>query len=195
MPGQADIGAEEEVRGYVYLIGPLDGCWKIGHSFNPDTRLSQLGWLPCEIGVRARIATTCRTWLERYLHQAFRHRHVRGEWFALSQEDVSLVASISVADSAAALPPTILIHHEQNEPPPVTRAPIVGKSGRGRGRPKSRPEELLRLRCDVTPEEHADVTAAAESVGESVSAFARRTVVDAARRRGRPRKPAGGGSP
>lgn len=50
------------------------------------------------------------------------------------------------------------------------------------GRPRVRPEKLVGMRLDVTPDEAVEVRDAAGTVGEPVSAFARRVVVHEARR-------------
>lgn len=47
---------------------------------------------------------------------------------------------------------------------------------RGPGRPRTRPDNLVRLRVDVTPEEHAILTAAARLRGESLATYARRVL-------------------
>ena len=53
---------------------------------------------------------------------------------------------------------------------------------KGRGRPRVRPENPVRARCDLSPGEATDVRKAAESVGEPVSTFARKAVVSRADR-------------
>jgi uncharacterized protein (DUF1778 family) len=50
------------------------------------------------------------------------------------------------------------------------------------GRPRTRPDELVGLRLDVTPDEADRVRKAAGAVEESASAFARKAVVDRADR-------------
>lgn len=53
---------------------------------------------------------------------------------------------------------------------------------RGPGRPRTRPAELVRLRCDVTPGELAEIDAACKISGRSKADFARESVVIAARK-------------
>lgn len=94
--------------GFVYLIGVVDGCHKIGRSKDPDGRLLAWPILPVELTVRHRIATGRPQWLERYLHVAYKHRHVRGEWFRLDDEEIALIKSIPAADSEGDLPPAVI---------------------------------------------------------------------------------------
>jgi hypothetical protein len=56
------------------------------------------------------------------------------------------------------------------------------KPKRGRGRPRTRPEGLVGLRCDVTPEEAEAVREACELLGQAQWEFVRAAVVGAARR-------------
>ena len=57
---------------------------------------------------------------------------------------------------------------------------------RGRGRPRTRPENPVKLRCDLSPAEAAEVEAARLRTGESQGDFCRRVVVAAARAANRP---------
>lgn len=75
--------------GYVYVIESSDGLFKIGHSKNnPHKRLIAL-----QIGSphRLSIAFTLRTpfyvEIERDLHKRYAAKRVRGEWFALEEND------------------------------------------------------------------------------------------------------------
>lgn len=52
------------VVGYVYLIGVVDGCHKIGRSKDPDNRALMFGTLPTELNVVHRIPTARQAWLE-----------------------------------------------------------------------------------------------------------------------------------
>lgn len=53
---------------------------------------------------------------------------------------------------------------------------------RGRGRPRTRPESLVRLRVDVTPEEAEMIRRVCDSLGRSQAEFGRAAVVNAARK-------------
>lgn len=81
--------------GYIYLLG-APGFYKIGRAKRPDDRVKQLkiqlSWevevehlIPCENYVAA----------ERVLHERFADQRANGEWFALSDSDVSLLKSIA----------------------------------------------------------------------------------------------------
>ena len=101
--------AETTTRaGFVYLIGQVDGCYKIGRSKSPDVRHAQLDCLPVPLEVRARIASKNPHWLERSLHRAFKARRVRREWFRLTAEEVVLLAGLKRVDSADDLPSVLL---------------------------------------------------------------------------------------
>lgn len=55
-------------------------------------------------------------WLERYLHEAFSHRRVRGEWFYLSVADVRLLKSIGVeVNTVDELPSALVAQWVLNE--------------------------------------------------------------------------------
>lgn len=53
---------------------------------------------------------------------------------------------------------------------------------RGRGRPKTRPDDLVKLRLDVTPEELEMIRSACETLNVSQASFARQAVVEAAQK-------------
>jgi hypothetical protein len=92
---------------YVYLIGVArDGCHKIGWSTDPEQRLYHLRLREKDRGLRLLHAarTVDGFWLEQYLHVAFAHRRVRGEWFRLSDDDVATFGKVGPADAPAGLP-------------------------------------------------------------------------------------------
>ncbi len=62
------------------------------------------------------------------------------------------------------------------------------KPKRGPGRPRFRPDDLVGLRLDVTPDEAEEVRKAAAGRGEPVSGYARRVVVKEARKDNRRKK-------
>lgn len=99
----------------VYLMGPLDGCYKIGQSRDPASRARSLGNIPVHPPVLAVITTARRGWLEKYLHAAFRHLQVRGEWFRLGADDIALICGVTTADSPDDLPPALVAMRDRNE--------------------------------------------------------------------------------
>lgn len=115
------------MTGCVYLVHhPASGAYKIGQSRNPSARLKQLA--PSFVGLALDhiIATENADWLESFLHRAFSHRHIKGEWFRLGEGDVQLIRAILTADSEADLPLAIVVLWERNR-----TLPRVG----GRGQP------------------------------------------------------------
>jgi hypothetical protein len=98
--------------GFVYLIGPLQGCVKIGQSTDPNERTFTIGTLPSELAVLASIPSADVRWLESYLHRCYAAKRVRGEWFGLSDADVDFLSRIVRADSLADLPPALVALHD-----------------------------------------------------------------------------------
>ncbi len=108
-------GKRDRTAGHVYLIGVLEGCHKIGKSNNVNRRIPEFGAkLPVVLRVVHAIPTADMVWLESYLHMAFRHRRVRGEWFRLSEEEIGVIAAVCAADSDDDLPPALIALKKQN---------------------------------------------------------------------------------
>jgi hypothetical protein len=98
--------------GFVYVIGTLEGCHKIGRSNCPSRRSAEIGLLlPVPLSVVHKIATRDEAWLESYLHHAFGHRRVRGEWFRLTAEDLTLLNSLSAASVVNDIPESVRLMH------------------------------------------------------------------------------------
>lgn len=78
-------------HGYVYLVQQVGGIYfKLGRSKTPVQRIGNLNVkLPFEIEVLALVETDDMVALERELHEKYAARHVRGEWYALTPEDVA----------------------------------------------------------------------------------------------------------
>jgi hypothetical protein len=131
---------------FVYVIGPVDGCHKIGVATYPETRLDQLS-LPGNPHVVGAVSSGSATWLERYLHRAFAHRRSRGEWFRLDDSELALILSIPSADSEADLPPAIVALHGQCV------------------KPKKRKESFVTLK--VSPEIRRQINTIAQHTGEN----------------------------
>lgn len=76
---------------YVYIIQDitLTGWYKIGHTNNPMKRLVRFEvTLPINLNVVHIITCEDRRQLERLLHHKYADKRQRGEWFALSANDV-----------------------------------------------------------------------------------------------------------
>lgn len=83
--------------GYVYLIQePTLGSYKIGKTKNPEDRLRTFGVLmPIYPEYLCLIETPNHHWLETHLHKRFASKRLRGEWFALSPEDVEFIKRLA----------------------------------------------------------------------------------------------------
>jgi hypothetical protein len=89
--------------GYVYLIQGGEH-YKIGVSTRLSRRLSELGTLPpFDLVLIHSVWLRDPTSLERKLHAMWESQHARGEWFLLSDEDVTFTKTVmdSVAGSEA----------------------------------------------------------------------------------------------
>jgi len=84
-----------ESRGFVYLIRAETGVFKIGKATNVARRMANLGHLsPVALELVHTISAFNALAAESDLHRRFRARRVRGEWFALTPEDVEYVCSL-----------------------------------------------------------------------------------------------------
>jgi len=73
--------------GYVYIMGPYRGLYKIGQSVDPELRLRQMKLEGvCKI-VHA-IPDSYPLFGEQALHACFHHRYIGGEWFNLTRQDL-----------------------------------------------------------------------------------------------------------
>lgn len=85
--------------GYIYVMH-LEGTpyYKIGKSIDPEQRRlvlmegATLGpTTPQSIDIVHQIETNDMNHLERFMHKYYKHRHVRGEWYALTEGDLALL--------------------------------------------------------------------------------------------------------
>jgi hypothetical protein len=82
--------------GQIYLIRSDNGFYKIGRSANAVARFKNLTvQLPYKLELLLVIETDDTVRLEKELHERFHHCRSRGEWFALSDEDVEWIKSYS----------------------------------------------------------------------------------------------------
>jgi len=85
---------KKQAQGYVYLLHG-GGYFKIGKTINLSVRNRQIGLqLPFEVTLVHAISTNDINDSERYWHTKFRTKRLNGEWFNLSEEDVSEFSSI-----------------------------------------------------------------------------------------------------
>ena len=109
-PGQAPSGGGRQSPGFVYLIGVLEGCHKIGFSTDPEGRAAKLSKPGFPLCVVHAVATRDMRWLERVLHAAFGHVRVGGEWFRLSATDIATVSELSEVSEPGDLPELLRGH-------------------------------------------------------------------------------------
>ena len=82
--------------GFVYLVSSLTGNYKIGRTRDIKNRIRMFTVkLPFEIELAHAIkCMDCRQ-AEKALHQRYGHRRVKGEWFALTPEEVEEIKAIT----------------------------------------------------------------------------------------------------
>lgn len=78
----------------VYLVGSTDGLFKIGFSRDVDRRVREIA-SDGKISLLHTIGTGSAINLERDLHRRFKSKLVGREWFALNDDDVRLIRSLS----------------------------------------------------------------------------------------------------
>jgi hypothetical protein len=107
--------ARDRPAGHVYLMGPLEGCYKIGKTNNPDRRELQLNtMLPVRVEIVHLIQSADMAWLEGYLHIVFHHQRARGEWFRLDDDGLALITELRVAHDESAIPVELVVLHRRN---------------------------------------------------------------------------------
>jgi hypothetical protein len=78
-------------QGYVYLLKSEHG-YKIGYSKSPTSRHEQIDLiLPFETELICTHKTDDMIGLERRLHERFADKRINGEWFDLSEDDVTFI--------------------------------------------------------------------------------------------------------
>lgn len=85
----------KRLDGFVYLIRSHDGLYKIGRTNNLANRLHEyrVHW-SSEVHFDHTITCQDSYKAERILHQRYADKRVRGEWFALTADDVETIKSI-----------------------------------------------------------------------------------------------------
>ncbi len=101
---------------HVYVMGPRDGLYKIGFSACPAQRAAAIGGTATPVPIVLSVPCEWATKLERYLHQAFHHRRVHGEWFRLTEKDLATLQRLRFAhDVGGGIPQAIQRLHKSNE--------------------------------------------------------------------------------
>lgn len=82
--------------GYIYLAKAGEGYHKIGRSQNVEVRIREIGLqLPFPVKVLHVIPAKDMYLSERNFHEQYAHCHLNGEWFALTEDDVKTICSIT----------------------------------------------------------------------------------------------------
>jgi DNA-binding XRE family transcriptional regulator len=89
---------DSELGGYVYLFEADNHLFKLGRSFDPSARVARFNTLPVGVHLVHKIESSDAKWLERVLHRRFSPKRIRGEWFALTDEDVAEIVAIRRRD-------------------------------------------------------------------------------------------------
>lgn len=78
---------------FIYLMrNKRNGYYKIGHSSNPSYREKTLQSEEPEVELEWYIQGTTDD--EKYLHEEYANKHIRGEWFSLSERDVLTIKAL-----------------------------------------------------------------------------------------------------
>lgn len=84
----------------VYVIGPVEGCYKIGRAHRLHDRLNTFSpLLPIRPAVVHSIQTGHSVWLESTLLRRLAGVRENGEWFRLSPTDLAALAAIPRAET------------------------------------------------------------------------------------------------
>jgi hypothetical protein len=95
--------------GHVYIVGPLEGCFKIGCTRQLPERLAFFDFLPVRMAVQITIPSDRHNWLEKYLHAAFAAKRVRGEWFRLTDGELDSLREVPFAHQESDLPKAVIV--------------------------------------------------------------------------------------
>lgn len=99
MKGVSNADLQEKKQACVYLIKADNGLFKIGCTKNLDGRLDNfMVTLPYETELITTIRGKKYRETERYLHNKFQSKHVRGEWYDLDQADVEFMKNLETTN-------------------------------------------------------------------------------------------------
>jgi len=149
-------------RGYVYIAGRFGtGVCKIGMSEDVGRRLKDLQVSSPTLRIRHTIKSANARWLERYLHDAFRDKHVSGEWFKIDADDLAFLRLIRECNCEAEIPSGLAELHRDHRNDPVR--------GNRVGRPRTRPNGSgVRVPLSTAERDAAKACAAREGLSASV---------------------------
>lgn len=84
------IKSINQEQGYIYVIKVL-GYYKIGKTQNPNNRFGEYTKLmqEPEVIILKKVSNYHNVEIE--LHKMFKHKHTRGEWYLLNNNDISII--------------------------------------------------------------------------------------------------------
>jgi hypothetical protein len=84
----------------VYIVRDIDvtGFYKIGVTNNLYRRFNELTKMPFQIGLVCVLTFENVYMLEARLHDRFREKRIRGEWFNLTQEDIAWIKATYIGE-------------------------------------------------------------------------------------------------
>jgi hypothetical protein len=93
--GYVSYAQLEKNEGWVYVIGDTYGNYKIGFTNDFEKRLNSYRTsMPNEPEVIAIIKTKDMSGLEKRLHNKYKDRHIKNEWFKLTKSDLEYLKSL-----------------------------------------------------------------------------------------------------
>ena len=84
--------------GFAYLLEASNHLFKLGRSFDPSKRNAKFQTLPVTVRLVHKIESSDAKWLERTLHHRYAAKRIRGEWFALTDDDVAEIVKLHRLD-------------------------------------------------------------------------------------------------
>lgn len=93
--------SDRDVPGFVYLMEHQEqDLYKIGFSVSPRRRVEEVAKAEgAAVELICSIPAADMRALERELHQQYREKRIRGEWFRLSQYDIAAIVALSKVES------------------------------------------------------------------------------------------------
>jgi len=89
-------------KGFIYILRADNGVYKIGQTTQLDDRIKQLGiQLPYELELVHAVGTDHVLSAEQLLHKRYASKRQKGEWFALSDEDIEEIKGLNYLHTAS----------------------------------------------------------------------------------------------
>lgn len=93
---QSDKNSQQRMEGFIYILRADNNTYKIGRTKTIHSRIESIdGTLPYATELVHTIEALDYKEAERYFHQKFADRCIRGEWFQLTEEDIEDLKQIT----------------------------------------------------------------------------------------------------